>query len=127
MPKAKSRSAQALPPTGQPQTPPSAPDVAAHLAALAPQGPTVPVDITNSSPTWSDFTLADGSTIRVRPILTNVRYEPNRYNDRGEPIYHFQITFAVTVAAPIHLMQGHQGHAQRKPGKVKKTARRIAK
>src|SRR5205807_2454468 len=81
--------------------------IANQLAALAPQGPTTPVDVKRSDANWSDFRLEDGSIIRIKPTVLNVQYEPGRYNDRGEPVYHFNVTFAVGVIAPKRLLQGY--------------------
>jgi hypothetical protein len=73
---------------------------------LGAHGPTAPVEIIKLDSNWSNFTLKDGTLLRVRPEIQNVVHEPGRYNQAGEPIYHFQIGFVVTTVSPPQLMEG---------------------
>jgi hypothetical protein len=92
------------------------PTIPAGSPQLGPHGPTNSVDIVDADAEWSSFTLKDGSVIRVRPSIFDVRHEPGRYNNRGEPVYHFQLSFTVAVVAPPALMQGGaKKKATRKP------------
>jgi len=97
-----------------PQVPSGLPDaIANQLTRLGAQGPTSPVAITKTDEKWSDFQLSDGTVLRIRPQVSNVRFEPGRFNDRGEPVYHFNIGFVVTPLAPARLMQGYRKRSRR--------------
>jgi hypothetical protein len=45
------------------------------------------VEITASKETWSEYTLKDGTVIRLRPVLAGAFRSRSQYNAEGEPIY----------------------------------------
>ncbi len=52
---------------------------------------------------WSEYTLEDGSTIRTKAPLIDVKKAVGQFNTNGDPIYVIQMTFVNTVIAPDHL------------------------
>jgi hypothetical protein len=94
------KSAQVLPATSV------AVQAAPPMIVLGAQGPTNPVAIVDSNEKWSEFILADGTKLRVRPYLNDVRHEPGRWNEAtGEPTYHMGIRLDIRVIAPKKLLK----------------------
>jgi hypothetical protein len=94
-----------------------------QLVQVGPRGPIHPRVITKADDEWSNYTLDDGTILRIRPKVENVFYEPGRYNASGEPIYHFSIGFAIASVVPPHLMQGFA--KQKKQSKNKSKSKRV--
>jgi hypothetical protein len=76
-------------------------------AALIEKGPSKIVPITKSAENWSEFTLADGSKVRLRPIVASVRHIVGQYNAQGDPVYVLQATMVVDTIAAENLRQGY--------------------
>ncbi len=45
------------------------------------------VSFTVTSEDWNSYQIHDGTTLRVRPVLTNVYKVPNEYDQSGNPVY----------------------------------------
>jgi hypothetical protein len=60
----------------------------------------IEVDIVNSSEMWSEYQLADGTRLRVRPVLSAAFRIPNQWMPDGEPVYGTRLTFVADVRAP---------------------------
>ena len=52
-----------------------------------PSGPTRPVDIVSSKDGWSEYTLIDGTVIRTKAAVLDVKIAVGQYNAEGDPIY----------------------------------------
>ena len=68
-----------------------------------PGGPSEPIDIVSSKEGWSEFTLSDGATIRVKGVLLDVKKMTGQYNAEGEPIYVLQMTLVNQARVPTDL------------------------
>jgi hypothetical protein len=68
-----------------------------------PTGPTEPVDIVSSKDAWSEYTLADGSVIRAKAVVLDVKKMVGQYNTEGEPVYVLQITMINQARVPDNL------------------------
>jgi hypothetical protein len=68
-----------------------------------PKGPTEPVDIVSSKEGWSEYTLEDGSVIRAKGVLLDVKKLVGQYNQDGEPIYVLQLTLVNQARVPDQL------------------------
>ena len=44
------------------------------------------VDVRKSKEKWSEFTLADGTTLSIRPVIIEIK-RSNKFNLQGDPIY----------------------------------------
>jgi hypothetical protein len=68
-----------------------------------PNGPKESVDIASSKDGWSEFTLADGTVIRAKAVLLDVKKMVDQYNADGEPIYELQLTMVNQARVPDQL------------------------
>lgn len=93
---------------------------------LTPQGTTVPYspDLTGPSEfrtftalSENEYKLDDGTILRVRPIMVDVRRLKNQWAPDGDPVYVTKIGFAISTQAPAHL---RRGAPVAKPSKAKK-------
>jgi hypothetical protein len=68
-----------------------------------PKGPKESVDIESSKEGWSEYTLADGTVIRAKGVLLDVKKMVGQYNADGEPIYELQLTMVNQARVPDKL------------------------
>jgi hypothetical protein len=68
-----------------------------------PKGPSEPIDIVSSKEGWSEYTLADGTVIRAKGVLLDVKRLVNQYNPEGDPIYVLQLTMVNQARVPDNL------------------------
>ncbi|MBI2828041.1 MAG: hypothetical protein HYX77_02055 [Acidobacteria bacterium] len=68
----------------------------------------VEVEITESSERWTDVKLADGTTIRTKPVILTVFRVDGHYDQDGNPIYQIKANQVMTATAPDHLKKGAQ-------------------
>jgi hypothetical protein len=52
---------------------------------------------------WNEYDLEDGSTIRMKAIVSDVLSVPDEYDNEGNPVYVVKSTNMVVVSAPDHL------------------------
>ncbi len=65
------------------------------------------VDFAPSAEPFSQYTLADGTTLRVKTVLINaVRLDT--HNDQGDPVYQFQFQQVMAILAPESLKRKAQ-------------------
>src|SRR5580700_3672911 len=90
MSKGKHRRQQPIPQAPRPAPPPSA---AAGTGTIQvqlgydPKGKSEPVDIVSSKDGWSEYTLADGTVVRTKAAVLDVKIAIGQYNPEGDPIY----------------------------------------
>lgn len=65
-----------------------------------PTGKQEPVDIEGSKEGWSEYTLADGTIIRVKAVLLDAKRAVGQYDPSGEPIYVIQTALVNQVKSP---------------------------
>lgn len=51
------------------------------------QGDAEIVDIDSLKEQWSEYTLKDGATIRLKPVVVEIRKLKNQFAPNGDPIY----------------------------------------
>ncbi|MGV7219696.1 hypothetical protein [Bradyrhizobium sp. UFLA05-112] len=103
---AKSNKRQPIPSRrqGVPPLPPSPPAGASQIVlGYNPQGPKEPIDIVSTKEAWSEFTLADGTVLRAKAVVLDVRKMVDQYNQDGEPIYEMQLTMVNQARVPEDL------------------------
>jgi hypothetical protein len=81
--------------------PPQAPPPGFNLfLGYDPKGKMEPVDVAVSKEGWSEYSLADGSQIRAKALLIDVKHAVGQHNVDGEPIYVMNFTVITQVKAP---------------------------
>jgi hypothetical protein len=83
----------ALPPIPPGATPPN----------YNPQGPGEQRDVIASKDGWSEYTLSDGTVLRLKAALLDAKRAVNQYSPDGSPLYVFQFTIINQVIAPKSL------------------------
>jgi hypothetical protein len=85
----------------------SEPPIAAQMAPVQfgfdPKSRSESVDIVSSKDGWSEFTLADGTVIRAKAVLLDVKKLVEQYNTAGEPVYMMQMTMINQTRVPDNL------------------------
>lgn len=82
---------------------PPLPGLPQPLFGFDPTGPMEQRDIVSSKDGWSEYTLNDGSIIRVKGVLIDVKRAIDQYGPDGNPIYVLQTTFVNNLIAPVEL------------------------
>ena len=80
----------------------AAPPAVPHLG-YDPTGKIEPVDIVSSKDGWSEYTLTDGSVLRVKAAVLDVKTAVGQYSTDGDPIYLIQAAVVTQVKAPDRL------------------------
>lgn len=93
-----------LSPNVIPQGPPQAiaPPPSANLG-FDPAGKTEPVDVVNAKDGWSEYTLADGTVMRAKAALLDVKRAVGQYDPNGDPVYVLQAAIVTQINAPDEL------------------------
>jgi hypothetical protein len=65
--------------------------------------PSDPVEIKQSNEPWSEYKLADGSTLRVKNVVISVVRVRGTYDPGGNPTYLFKHASIMDVTAPQKL------------------------
>jgi hypothetical protein len=69
----------------------------------------VDVAIDETTERWTDVTLKDGTTLRVKPSVLTVTRIDGEFDAEGNPMYALTATQVMTVNAPAHLRKGAGG------------------
>jgi hypothetical protein len=64
---------------------------------------TVEIEMVEAKETWSVYRLADGTTLRIRPVMIAVFRAEGQYTPDGEPVYNMKSTVISDVRAPTAL------------------------
>lgn len=78
-------------------------------------GPSDPIEVVSVNENWSECTLEDGTIIRIRPVVAEVRRQRNKFDDAGEPIYNVKTALLLSSRSPKKL------HKKAVKSKKKKT------
>ena len=62
-----------------------------------------PVRFKNINEEWNEYDLEDGTTIRMKTIVSEVVRIPDEYDRENNPIYVVKSTNMVAVNAPDHI------------------------
>ena len=60
----------------------------------------VPVDILSSKEGWTEYELEDGSRLRVKAAVLDVKRAVGQFNPEGEPLYLAQATMVIRTISP---------------------------
>ncbi len=70
-----------------------------------PSGKIIPIDVVSSKTGWSEFELSDGTVIRIKGVVIDVKKAIDQYAADGKPIYITQMTMVPDFVVPDALMQ----------------------
>jgi len=68
-----------------------------------PKGKMEQRDVVSSKDGWTEYKLDDGSIIKVKAVILEIKRAVDQYNLEGNPIYVMQQTIISTVQAPDDL------------------------
>ena len=68
-----------------------------------PKGPGEQMDVVASKDGWSEYTLDDGTVLRLKAALLDAKRAVGQYGPDGNPLYIFQFTIVNQLFAPEHL------------------------
>jgi len=57
------------------------------------------VEILNTKESWNEYELADGSKLRIKPLVMEVRKSPKK-DENGNQQYHIRSSIAIDVQQP---------------------------
>ncbi len=63
----------------------------------------VEVGVSDSTERWTDVTLEDGSTLRIKIVIMGAARIEGQYDQEGNPMYMVKANQVMAVSAPDHL------------------------
>jgi hypothetical protein len=64
---------------------------------------TTEVEMLEAKERWNEYRLADGTTLRLKPVMIAVFRADGQYTPDGEPVYNMKSTLITDVRAPSTL------------------------
>jgi hypothetical protein len=64
---------------------------------------TTEVEMLEAKERWNEYRLADGTTLRLKPVMIAVFRADGQYTPDGEPVYNMKSTLITDVRAPATL------------------------
>ena len=61
------------------------------------------IDVLKTVDEWSTYKLADGTAIKVKPIIIHIKRVVGKFDPNGDPIYFVQAGMAVDAQVPSRL------------------------
>jgi hypothetical protein len=59
------------------------------------------IEMLEAKESWSVYRLADGTTLRIKPVMIAVFRADDQHGPGGEPVYNMKSTLITDVRAPI--------------------------
>ncbi|HET6619935.1 MAG TPA: hypothetical protein VFG64_08335 [Dongiaceae bacterium] len=78
------------------------------------EGTRISVGIAKIDEQWSTYSLADGTVLRLRPVMVEVNLIKGRFSASGEPIYEFKSGVIVDTKVPAKLKKAVTKKARKK-------------
>ena len=66
------------------------------------------IEILEAKERWSEYRLADGTTLRLRPVMIAVFRADGQYTTDGDPVYNMKSTLVTDVRAPDSMVKPGQ-------------------
>ena len=63
------------------------------------------IAIKAANETWSEYDLADGTKLRVRPVMTSIERVDGQFSPDGAPIYNAKIQLVLDLRAATNLLR----------------------
>jgi hypothetical protein len=64
---------------------------------------TTEVEMLEAKERWNEYRLADGTTLRLKPVMIAIFRADGQYTPDGEPVYNMKSTLITDVRAPATL------------------------
>jgi len=64
---------------------------------------TTEIEMLEATERWSEYRLADGTTLRLKPVMIAIFRADGQYTPDGEPVYNMKSTLITDVRAPAAL------------------------
>ena len=71
-------------------------DQVSEIRTDTPQN-TIEIEILEAKERWSEYRLADGTTLRLRPVMIAVFRDDGQYTLDGDPVYNMKSTIITDV------------------------------
>jgi len=81
-------------------------------------GPKEPRSILSINDAWTEFSLSDGNTLRIKPVLADVQRLTKQDTPDGKPAYALQLGFVTETVVP------KKTKAPKRKAKAKKSRKR---
>ena len=59
------------------------------------------IEMLEATERWSEYRLADGTTLRLKPVMIAIFRAEGQYTQDGEPVYNMKSTLITDVRAPL--------------------------
>lgn len=66
-------------------------------------GPSVKLTVKKATAEEIQYSLSDGSTVRLRPVIMGIERSKDKFNQSGEPIYQMQMGIVLHTDVPKKL------------------------
>lgn len=67
-----------------------------------------PIEIESANEPWGEYRLSDGSVLRIKLVVVEVRRKEGEYAPDGNPLYEVQLAPVIATRAPEHLRRPAQ-------------------
>lgn len=64
---------------------------------------TTEIEMVEAKERWNEYRLADGTTLRLKPVMIAVFRADGQFTPDGEPVYNMKSTLITDVRAPATL------------------------
>lgn len=64
-----------------------------------------PIEVTSSNENWNNYLLDDGTTLKLKVVVTGIARIDDEYDAEGNPIYIMKSTNVLGVDAPEKLQR----------------------
>jgi hypothetical protein len=61
------------------------------------------VDVLQAKEVWSEYRLADGTVLRIKPVMITIARVEGEHTIEGDPVYNMKSTLVTDVRAPQEL------------------------
>lgn len=69
----------------------------------------VEIGVKESTERWTDVTLDDGSTLKIKTVIMGALRVEGQWDPEGNPLYMVKANQVMAVSAPDHLRKGGGG------------------
>jgi hypothetical protein len=90
------------------------PQVQPIAPVFNPDGPSELRQVKSAKEEWSEFTLDDGTVLRVKPSVVDARWMKGQFGPDGDPLYLVRTNVVMSTIAPENLRKGAASRKKKK-------------